>query len=67
MKKEWVAHCTVQLFDGVSTLTSRPTETTEAKDEREAAEKIKRKIEKHYKKRGCEVNSVSFAILKSVN
>lgn len=63
----YVCHCTVNVYDGVSTLTARPTEVVEADSEQEAVEKVKRQIEKKYEQRGCSVNSVRIAMLKKVN
>lgn len=63
---KYICHCTVHAFDGVSTLTSRPTVIVEANGTRDAMGKAEKLLKDEYKKSKCEVNSVGFAIVKKI-
>jgi hypothetical protein len=56
---QYICHCTVQVFDGVSVLTSRPTEIVDAISERAAYHEVRMKLDREYRKRGCSVKSVT--------
>lgn len=66
MMDRYICHCTVHAFDGISTLTSRPTVIVNANSISEAMNKAERDLKEEYRRAKCDVNSVGFAIVKKI-
>lgn len=64
---QYICHCTVQVFDGVSVLTSRPTEIVDAISERAAYHEVRMKLERAYRRRGCSIRNVAIPLMKKIN
>jgi hypothetical protein len=63
---EFICHCTVNAFDGVTTISARPTEFVEAQCEQEAIQKAKEQLGKTYEGYGCSVNWISVALVRKI-
>ncbi|WP_214630018.1 hypothetical protein [Paenibacillus agaridevorans] len=65
---KFACHCTVHLYDGISTLVSRPTIVVEAENAKEAMNKVKKDLEEQYAKRtDCGLSSVTFALINKID
>ena len=65
---KFICHCTIHVYDGVSTLVSRPTIIIEAEDIEMAMYNVKENLQIKYSKRtDCGLSSVCFDLVKKID